>query len=342
MGMRNLVSAAAVAVILVAAGAAGALLLSSERVPAELRSGSAPAAAAAAAEQFTDERTVEATFTVAESAPITLRAEGTVTASRCVPGRPLASGSPALRVNDRPVVLLHTRVPPYRDLQRGHEGRDVKALQQELARLGYQVDADGDFDRRTAQAVKELETAAGFAEPDGVVSMADIAWLPQPTVTPTSCDATLGATVTPGGSLAKLAGRLSAVRLASLPAGLVPGARSITVFGVTGALAGDRTATDPAFLASLAATPEFQAQVAADSKDPATATLSLVKPLTAVKVPPAAIFALNGSQGCVQSGTRTIPVVVVGSGLGASLVTLSGPRPSSVNLGAAITASRCA
>jgi peptidoglycan hydrolase-like protein with peptidoglycan-binding domain len=339
--VRTLVTGVVVAAVLLAAGAAAALMLSREPVPAELQPGISPTSAATGTQRFTDERGVEATFAVSAPTSITVRTAGTVTGWRCAPGRPLRSGEAALRVDEKPVLLLHTGVPPYRDLGRGDEGRDVRALQRELARLGYRAGTGGDFDRRTALAVKRLERAAGLTDPDGVLALSETAWLPSPTVIPTSCDARLGTTLTAGSAIAKLRGRLGAVQVKSMPDGLVAGPRTISLYGVTGPLAGDGTATEAAFLAAVAATPEFRAGATAGSSDPASATIALRKPLDTVKVPPAAVFDLSATRGCIQSGSRVQPVVVVGSALGASLVTLTGPPPASVDLGPAITAESC-
>jgi hypothetical protein len=94
-------------------------------------------------------------------------------------------------------------------------------------------------------------------------------------------------------------------------------------------------------LAKIAATEDFRAQMAAKSPDLPSATIALSKPLTTLKVPPAAIFALTENLGCLQSGHQTYPVTVVGSGLGASLVTTAASTPMTVSLGSAITATKC-
>lgn len=341
MGVRGLASSMVVAVILAAAGAAGALVLEGEQVPAELQAASEPLSAPTSTQKFADERTVEARFVIREPAPLTLRATGTVTASRCVPGRSLSSGATAIEVNDEPVIVLHSSVPLYRDLKKGAAGNDVASVQEELSRLGYQVNTDGDFGAETVAAVKRFQEDIGYSKPDGQILLSRVVWIRHRTVTPSGCALKLGDLVAPGATLADVGGGLSSVRVSALPADLVQGRRTITVFGVTGPLTKKQSATDRKFLAAVAATPEYQALIAEKSPDPVTITISLAEPLDTVKVPPAAIFAMSRSRGCIQSGQRTLPVVVVGSGLGASLVTLTGKPPASVNLGSAITATGC-
>ena len=50
----------------------------------------------------------------------------------------------------------------------GDQGSDVAEIQGQLASLGYDVSADGDFGPATAEAVKSFQAANGL-EPDGLV-----------------------------------------------------------------------------------------------------------------------------------------------------------------------------
>ena len=50
----------------------------------------------------------------------------------------------------------------------GDQGSDVAEIQGQLASLGYDVSADGDFGPATAEAVKDFQAANGL-EPDGLV-----------------------------------------------------------------------------------------------------------------------------------------------------------------------------
>lgn len=50
----------------------------------------------------------------------------------------------------------------------GEEGEDVKVLQEQLAKAGYEVSVDGDFGLSTEKAVKAFQTDRGL-EADGIV-----------------------------------------------------------------------------------------------------------------------------------------------------------------------------
>lgn len=53
-------------------------------------------------------------------------------------------------------------------LKNGSKGDDVKALQANLTKLGYKLEADGVFGPNTKQAVEELQSAFGYSV-DGIV-----------------------------------------------------------------------------------------------------------------------------------------------------------------------------
>src|SRR5918996_998057 len=68
------------------------------------------------------------------------------------------------RVEDDPVLLLCGTVPAYRDLDTGDEGKDVRQLNRNLHKLGYDADAgvdldpdDNDFTWETEEALEELK-----------------------------------------------------------------------------------------------------------------------------------------------------------------------------------------
>jgi peptidoglycan hydrolase-like protein with peptidoglycan-binding domain len=341
MTRRGVLSTLLAAAVLVGTGAAAALLVRSEPVPAVLRGAPEPTSAATGTQSFDDPRTAQATLLISGSVPLSGHVSGTVTATACTPGRAVVSGSMIVSVDDQPVIALRTSLPLYRDLGRGDAGHDVSALQAELGRLGYDTNTDGHYTGRTARAVTKFFRARGHSRPDGQVRLAQLAWLPDRTVTPGTCPLIVGTAVSSGTALATVPGRLRAVRLTALPDGLVSGDRTLTLFAVNGPLGPGGTATDRRFLSAVEATPEFRARQAAASSDPLQVDLALTHPLATVKVPPAAVFALHGTKGCLQSGDRVIPVTVIGSALGASLVTLSGAVPETVNLGRAATATTC-
>jgi hypothetical protein len=194
-------------VVAAGAGAAGAAVLLPDRPPADLRPAAPITSAPVQQQRFADERSVPVTLSVSEATPLTAHGDGTVTALRSGAGQPIGSGTSPLDVEGRPVLALHTTVPPFRDLAADATGADVTALQEELARLGYPVTVTGRYGRSTSAAIKDLKTRAGAVKPDGDLPLAQVLWLPDPTVTPGSWAARLGSTVGTGAEYGAVPGR---------------------------------------------------------------------------------------------------------------------------------------
>ena len=332
-----------IALLASAGGVAGAVLAAPTPTPAGLAAAEQPRTAAVQHQSFADERSVEVSFRVEDERSLVAKTGGTLTWSGCVPGVPVTSGSVLLRVDERPVVALHTDVPLYRGLKAGDKGADVEALQRELGALGHPVTVTGKYDAATTKAVKKLFTDAGVTRPDGTLQLPGVVWMPERTLTPSTCVTALGSPIADGQAVATVAGALTAVTY-PVPAGLRDGPRDLTLFGVAVPVdqAGGEV-TDPAFLAQVAATREYAvAQESKDGQKP-KATLALTDPVDALKVPPTALFAIEGTSACVQQGDEGIPVSLVGSGLGASLVqpVRADVVLTRVTLGDAITLTTC-
>lgn len=89
------------------------------------------------------------------------------------------------RVDDDPVLLLCGTVPAYRDLNSGDEGKDVRQLNRNLHKLGYDADAGVDIDPddnvftwKTEAALKKLQDDRGFDE-TGALGIDDAVFLPR-------------------------------------------------------------------------------------------------------------------------------------------------------------------
>lgn len=321
-----------------AVGVAAGLLVRPAAAPADLLAASHVTSAPVASQLFEDARQPTVRFAIDPDTNLTTTHSGRLTETSCRVGVPIESGQVLARADDQPVVALATSLPLYRDLARGAKGNDVSALQTELARLGFDVSVTGTFDRRTVVAVKALQKRMGTPKPSGALALADVVWLPQASVTPTGCKATVGATLG-GDPLATVAGELRRISF-DRPASLAPGDRTLTLFGQTIGLPADADGTDdPAFLAAVAGTREFAAQRRDDAAE-VSGDYRLATPLTAWKVPPSALFGLAQGRGCVQAGDEAVPVVVVGSGLGASLVQTD-KELTEVRVGDGITLSEC-
>lgn len=340
MGRVTVATATIAAATLI--GATG-LLLRPASTPEQLRTATELTSAPVGREDLTDERTVRLTLRRTAAPPLVVGFAGRVTASSCVPGRPLRSGQAVARIDNTPLIAVATSMPLYRDLGRGAKGRDVKALQRELARLGHRLTVDGVYSYRTAAAVKKLQKSAGVDSPDGAVDAGKVLWLPAPSVVPHSCELVRGAYVSSGATYAKVSARLTSIIVDSLPSNMVAGDRVLRAMGVTGPLNDDGLATDSTFLAKVAATQEYRLIEASGKEPELTGSVALTKPVPTVKVPPGALFGVDGDTGCVQSGPTGYPVRIVGSRLGATLVVPAAgtAAPATVNLGSSITLDSC-
>jgi len=223
----------------------------------------------------------------------------------------------------------------------GLRGADVRALQVELRRLKHHGRPTGRYDRRTATAVRKVRAAAGTVRPDGTLPLAQVLWLPAPAVTPDACKLVPGTFVSAGGVFATSAPRLTSVTVDAMPQRTVRGARVIKLMGATGPLGDDGTATDAAFRAKVAGGQEYRLFAQSGSTDEITAVIRLRHPVPTLKVPPGAVFGVRDDRGCVASAGRAYPVRIMGSRLGATLVTMDGAAPSSVDLGTAADHSAC-
>ncbi|VTR75865.1 peptidoglycan-binding domain-containing protein [Cellulomonas hominis] len=353
--VRHAPALALVGLLLATAGVGAGYALSPQEPPAHLREPASVRRVPVTVQSFADERSVPVSLEVTEEQDLRTSAAGTVTASGGGAGTPLMSGTVALRVDDQPVIALRTTVPLYRDLRVGDQGNDVAAVQEELARLGFDVRAPAArestagpstarFGATTAAAVRELQRRSGIARPSGELLQAGVLWIPEDGITPATWDAVPGAAVPEGGVVGSVAGRLRAVRVTQSPADLAPGPRTLELFGHRAPLDAEGAVTEPGFLSAVAATEEYAATRASDSPTSATAELALSEPVSALRVPASAVLGLDGTAACVRSDGQVLPVTLVGSALGASLVVPADgtPAPESVDVGPDALGAGCA
>jgi hypothetical protein len=326
--------------VLFGAGGAAGFLLRPAAAPSGLAEPEDHTSAPVTAEGYADERTVRVTFEVTPTSTLEIGLKGRVTTTRCAAGAELRSGEVAATIGAVPLIALATEIPLYRDLEEGDHGGDVQALQRELARLGYGTAEDGEYGPNTADAVDALLESAGVARPKGEVEADRFLWLPAATSVLDECQAPLGTTVAPGAPYGTVPGGLTGIRADSLPEGAVDGDRTMEVLGVEGPMGTDGAVTDRGFLDEVESTTRFAEVMAGD--EAVTADVALTDPVDAHKVPPAAVFGVDGDRGCVESGDAVHPVRIVGSGLGATLVVVEGEAPEDVDLGPAIGAESCA
>ena len=100
-------------------------------------------------------------------------------------GNKVGCGGVLYRVDNRPVVLLCGTVPAYRALHVGASGPDVRQLNRNLHKLGYDADAhvridpgDSAFTSKTEQALRALQRKTGVG-PTGGLARGDVVFLPE-------------------------------------------------------------------------------------------------------------------------------------------------------------------
>jgi hypothetical protein len=115
--------------------------------------------------------------------PVSVRAEGTVTALPEA-GTTLAQGDVVAWVDNQPVVLLYGELPMWREMRDDTEGPDVLQLETALTALGYNesessMTVDDTFTGATGSVVETWQEAIG-AEDDGVVGIGEVVFVPGP------------------------------------------------------------------------------------------------------------------------------------------------------------------
>ncbi|MDR1078343.1 MAG: hypothetical protein LBL55_06750 [Propionibacteriaceae bacterium] len=312
-------------------------------VPSDLAAGERPTTAAVSSQSFDDERTVRVAFDVAGRTPLITGARGVVTATSLTGPGQLTSGAVALWVEGRPVLALHTGVPLYRNLALGTRGADVAALNQELNRLGLLADGTGDsFTQATRAAWLEAQLRAGVPERSAELSLEKVMWLPAAETAVAEWSVTLGGPVPMDGVVGQVNGAPTQLNL-SLPGGdeLVEGERILVLFGQETRVIGLDPVTNPQFLAALANQVQFR-DLMLQQGGPleASGLIRLVSGIEAWRVPPTALFGIEGRLGCVEVAGRAVPVRILGSGMGASLVEANEPL-SEVAVGAGLSLTEC-
>jgi multidrug efflux pump subunit AcrA (membrane-fusion protein) len=80
-----------------------------------------------------------------------------------LPNTQIEEGGALLTASGRPALVLAGKIPAFRDLVPGTSGADVRQLEEALARLGFDPGSiDGNYDRRTSEAVARWYRSAGW------------------------------------------------------------------------------------------------------------------------------------------------------------------------------------
>lgn len=346
MSRRAIVSTTVLVGVLAAAAGLGAgLVLAPVPVPDAVAPVVDAQVVTVTARDFDDLRSVEVSPVLEKSRDYTSQAAGVVRASSCKPGEMVASGQRVLTVDDRSVIALHLSTPPWRSLSRGMHGDDVKALQRELVRLGYQVATDGRYAAQTEREVEALWKKAGTTSRLKSLPLDQLVWLPGTSAVPASCPLAVGDRLTAGGKVFTTGGRLTGLRL-TVPTTAQQGERVAELGKVQAPVSGKDVVDDAAFLTAFAATRDYQAWAEAKASDktasqPLTVQTRLAMKISVVPIPPAALYAVNGTTACLVDGGKPIQVRVVASELGQTYVAAS-PLPTAVSVPAPDGASPCA
>ncbi|MDD6373693.1 MAG: hypothetical protein PUF97_04360 [Bifidobacteriaceae bacterium] len=317
-----------------------------DRTPGILQRPQEVTSAPASVQAWSESRSMTVTPVISQSQAISSNSMGMVTADHHAYG--LESGKAAFSVDGQPVVSLATTVPPWRDLQYYDKGEDVRALNNELVRLGYAADANSDvYSWNTGNAWNSLLKSCGAAgTSDGGFSMASVLWIPRDSVKVTDWTAAMGSQVTQGSAIGAIPGSLQKLQLPAALQG--SGDYTITVFGQSTQLtAGQSEITDAGFLEAVESTQDWSSQTSDSLASGIDATLRSSSQQEVLRVPAAAVYGLDdsGSSGCIVSQGTPVHVDVVGSGMGVSLVApTDGTDVSSiatVGIGSAVKDATC-
>lgn len=329
------VGLAIAAVLVILAGMVGGQYLLPPRPPATLQPAAAAQSFAVETAEFDDARTVQVAFDAGNDTSLTLPGGGRVTKSACAADGTLKSGQLVASVDGQPILALHTSTPLWQSLAPESEGADVDAIRVELARLGADLNATGTVNDAVLEAVAR-KLNPDVDEDDlpklEAVPGERIMWLPAPEVTMRSCSAAVGATVEAGAEFGKVKGSLTSARIESLPLDLAPGARTLKVSGVTVPVDDSGAVSDAAALLELSGvytrgTEETDgggmgSANSNDSKKPsAPGVLALVENSAVSAVPPAAVFGVSESGGCLTAQGASFAINIVGSRLGKTYFT---------------------
>lgn len=205
----------------------------------------------------------------------------------------------------------------------------MRALQEELTRLGHPVEITGTLGRKTLRAVNTLLDDLGAPSALTSVPRSRILWIPGPSVTLSECSATIGSRLETGAELAVTPGTLAEVTLRDgAPSDLVAGARTLRVDGIDVAVEPQAPVTDPSLLARLDAAPSLQQGGTGDEAP--VGQLRLSEPVDVSVVPPSAVITAPDGTSCVTTGAVPHAVRVVGSELGQTFVLFDGIPPTVV------------
>ncbi|WP_248962451.1 peptidoglycan-binding protein [Sphaerisporangium perillae] len=171
---RVVAIAGGAALLAVAAAAAAVAVGVGGRTGTPVVQRTPPATAKVTRTTLIDTKTVDGTLGHGTVATVTGRSQGTITWLPSA-GSTITRGRAVYSVDAHRIPLLYGTMPLYRTLQNGMRGRDVKMLERNLAKLGYDgFTVDDEFTWATREALEEWQDAlnlevTGALAPEAVV-----------------------------------------------------------------------------------------------------------------------------------------------------------------------------
>lgn len=285
--------------------------------PDDLRSAPATTELPVNSDRYDDARGVQLSVKEAVPIPVAAPAPGRITSNPCEPGASIESGTSPVSIDGFPRLALATRIPLWRDLALDTKGDDVRALQEELSRLGFPLTIDGTMGGRTMAAAAAAFARIGVTIDQETVPLDAIVWIPSPASRIAECAVPVGADVVRGDTLASFASLAPTVSIDSMPGDLIDGPRLVVVGESRFEVSAEGIVSVP----DLSVFPAGSGRgVSGADLKPIDAQLVLSDPLEVSVIVPSAVFDADGTGGCVTSGGVPHRVDILGSQLGATIV----------------------
>lgn len=179
--MRRALLIIAVLAVLMAGGVAARAVLPWRGSAAEsgTQTKLPPATADVTRTTLAETKTVTGTLGHGDPVPVDAVGEGTLTWIAAI-GSTVQRGEPLFKIDQLPAVALYGTVPVYRTLREGVVGVDVKQLEENLSRLGYNgFTVDNTFTAGTTGAVRSWQAKRGLPV-TGAVEPGQVVFTPGP------------------------------------------------------------------------------------------------------------------------------------------------------------------
>ncbi len=248
----------------------------------------------------TDATSTTVAVVVPQDFPVVSESAGVITNLAIAPGQAIEDGSVAMSVSGRPIVAFVADAPLFRDITTGTKGKDVKAAEAFLSRLGYLKHADRTADSHTAAAIKEFNRDHGHRADGSTLRVAALLWIPAGASAPTAVTARVGEHIGSGSEVFRTVSGESSVSVTAAP---VPADRVLTVAGRSATLrAGESTIVDHDDVAMI--------EAAMSGQGTATGSLTLAQPRTVGTIPAVAVITDANGATCYFPSAAGPPIRV--------------------------------